>query len=73
MQKWKLFIGKNLRMLFHLAYRPLPLDDLEGHRDVTNFLPMSVKYYLLVVYRFLIKNGGSISALLLMLYQNHGI
>ena len=24
-------------MLFHLAYQPLTLDDLEGHHDVTKF------------------------------------
>ena len=48
-------------MLFHLSYRSLTLDDLEGHRYVKKvkkilFLPRSRKLYILVVYRFLIKN-----------------
>ena len=48
-------------MLFYLAYRPLTLGDLV-HSDVTklkkNFLPWSIKFYILVVYRFLIKILG---------------
>ena len=50
-------------MLFHLAYRPLSLGELEDHSDITKliFLPRSVKLYILVVYRFLIKNNFGVN------------
>ena len=46
-------------MLFHLAYQPLTLGDLEVHSDVTKFLkhlPRSITLYILIEYRLLITN-----------------
>ena len=51
-------------MLFHLAYRPLTLGNLEGHSDIAKFLkknnfsPELMKLYILVLNRFLIKIFG---------------